>query len=226
MRVTGPPTPVPMVTPRRSGSTSWWSSVGSVKPASAHACRAAMTATCSQRSSLRACTRGSRSSGSSASCAPIFTGKSYLSTQSASMVRIPLFPASRPSQVDATAPPRGVVAPIPVITTSVLLMESPKVGASGSLLEVRGNVVHCVSDGLQVGKLVVRDLHTEPVLCLDSDLHHGQRVDVQIVHEGLLGGHVVLCHTGDLFDDLGESGEDLRVFCHWLVPFSVFFVDP
>ena len=34
----------------------------------------------------------------------------------------PLAPASRPSQVDCTSPPRGVVAPRPVITTSMLLM--------------------------------------------------------------------------------------------------------
>ena len=126
-RVFGPPIPVPMATPSRSGSTGWLSSVGISYPASAHACRAAMIATCSQRSSRRSCTRGSTSDGSTASGAASRAGRSYFSTHSASLFRMPLRPAISASQVDATSPPSGVVAPMPVTTTSTVLI-APSVG--------------------------------------------------------------------------------------------------
>ncbi len=103
-RVTAPPIPVPTTTASRSGSTPG-------APACAQASLAAITATCSQRSIRRACTRGSTADGSTASCAEILTGRSNRSTHAPSVARTPDLPASSPSQVDAASPPSGVVAP-------------------------------------------------------------------------------------------------------------------
>ena len=104
-----PPIPLETTTASRSGSTSG-------DPASAQASRAATMASCSQRSSRRACTRSSTVAGSTAAGAAICTG-SGTSVQSAGSLRAPLRPASSDSQVEATSPPSGVVAPSPVTTT-------------------------------------------------------------------------------------------------------------
>src|SRR5262245_4572156 len=107
------------------------------------------------------------------------------------------------SQVDATSPPRGVVAPSPVTTTSERVTVSPV--SSG----VRGDVRDGVADRLEVLDLVVRDLHAELLLGRHDDLDHGQRVDVEVLGERLVLGHVVGVDPGDLFEDLGEAGGDL-----------------
>src|SRR6476659_2247583 len=194
-----PPMPVPTITASRSGSTAGSSPAS---PACAHASRAAMIATCSDRSQRRASTRLSTSVGSTASCAAIFTGRSNRSTHSASSRDTPDRPASRASQVDAASPPSGVVAPYPVTTTSVELTGSPR-----SL--VLRDVVHGVAHGLQLRKLVVRDLDAEPVLGLHGDLDHRQRIDVEVVDERLLGCHLGRVDAGDLLDDLRQAGLDL-----------------
>src|SRR3954453_6468138 len=98
------------------------------------------------------------------------------------MVETPLRPARRPSQVVATSAPSGVVAPMPVMTTPwpVLLTRC--------LSGVCGDVVDGVLDGGELGQLVVGDLDAELVLGLHGDLHHRQRVDVEVVDERLLRG--------------------------------------
>ena len=103
-----PPMPLVTATPSRYGSTSG-------DPASAQASRAATSANCSHRSILRACTRPTTATGSTAAVAAIFTGSE--STQASVRRRTPLVPASIADQVDATSPPSGVVAPSPVTTT-------------------------------------------------------------------------------------------------------------
>ncbi len=103
-----PPMPLVTETPSRSGLTSGW-------PASAHASRAATSANCSQRSIRRACTRPMISAGSAAAVPAIRAGRSL--AQSSVSACTPLRPASIAAQVDATSPPRGVVAPRPVTTT-------------------------------------------------------------------------------------------------------------
>src|ERR1051325_10812945 len=107
------------------------------------------------------------------------------------------------SQVDATSPPNGAVAPSPVRTTSTLLMSV-----------VRLDVGDGVTDGLQVLDLVVGDLDAELLLGGHHDLDHGQRVDVQVVGEGLLLGDVVRVHPGDLLEDFSEAGGDLCASSH------------
>src|SRR4051794_18753600 len=107
------------------------------------------------------------------------------------------------SQVDATSPPSGVVAPSPVTTTSVVLMSVVR-------LDEGDGVAH----GLEVLDLVVGDLDAELLLGGHHDLDHGQRVDVQVVGERLLLGDVVRVHAGDLLEDLGEAGCDLSAGCH------------
>ena len=73
-----------------------------------------------------------------------------------------------------------------------------------------GDVAHCIVDRLEVLDLVVRDLDAELLLGVDDDGHHRQRVDVEVVGEGLVRLDLVGLDAGLLVDDLGETLEDLR----------------
>src|SRR5689334_18956904 len=79
-------------------------------------------------------------------------------------------------------------------------------GRSGLVLE---DVVGRVADRLEVLDVVVRDLDVEALFGGDDDLDHGQRVDVQVVGEGLVQLDVLGGDPGDLVDDLGETFDDL-----------------
>src|ERR671920_928145 len=195
-RVVAPPMPLPRLTASRSGSRP-----ESARPESAHAWWAAISAIASDRSSRRSLTRSRTSDGSTASCAAMRT----VSCAAHSWVSgpTPERPASMASQVDATSPPSGVVAPSPVTTTSVLVMSV-----------IRLDVGHGVAHGLEILHLVVGDLDAELLLGGHHDLDHGQGVDVQVVGEGLPLGDVVRVHPGDLLEDLGEAGGDLFASCH------------
>src|SRR5664280_2682217 len=245
-----PPMPVPMTTPRRSGSTSG-------APASAQASRAAIRPYWPAGSSRRASTLARTSKGDCLMVAAIFTGSWYVSTQSNGIRVTPDSPARTASQVSATLPPTGVVAPRPVTTMRCSVFEviggsAPCVqwpvwhtrgpaytaygkwrqrvsaetraglavvrrglsatthhsGNAGSALCTRDEA-HGVADRLEVLDLVVGDAHAELLLGVDDDRHHRQRVDVEVVGEGLVeldGGGV---QTGLFVDDLGETVEDL-----------------
>ncbi len=132
-RVVTPPMPEAITAPRRSGASLEDSSVAGVsKPASAQASRAAISANCAERSSLRASGRGRISPGSTAVRAAIRTGSS--AAHSSVRTATPERPASRFSQVVAASPPSGVKAPIPVTTT----VRFSTVTGSSSLTFVRG----------------------------------------------------------------------------------------
>lgn len=75
-RVVTPPMPEATTAPSRSGSIDGSSPALAVKPASAHASRAAISANWALRSRRRANGRGSTSPGSTAICAAILTGSS------------------------------------------------------------------------------------------------------------------------------------------------------
>src|SRR5262252_1997051 len=210
-----PPMPLDTTTPRRSGVT-----FGA--PASAHASRAATSANCSHRSSRRACTRSSTVAGSTAAVAAIRVGR--LANPSSVSALVPLRPASIPSQVLATSPPSGVVAPRPVTTTrgwsartvisSFAAVPSRTLRRRGQRLARSGrdvgaaDVVDDVLDGLEVLQLVVGDFHAELVLGRHRDLDHRQRVDVQVVDEALVRGDLVRGDARDFVDDLPEAGLD------------------
>src|ERR671920_1267690 len=66
-----------------------------------------------------------------------------------------------------------------------------------------------VADGLDVAELVVGDGDTELVLDGGGDLDHRQRVDVEVLGEGLLGSGVGRRDAGDLLQDLGKTGLDV-----------------
>src|SRR5215468_9040380 len=121
-----------------------------------------MIATASDRSSRRSRTRSRTSAGSTASCAAIFTGRS--AAQSLVRAETPERPASMASQVDATSPPSGVVAPSPVTTTSGRVTDLPSCLRKGPVSGVVLDVGHRVTHGLEVLHLFVRDLHAELLL--------------------------------------------------------------
>jgi hypothetical protein len=79
---------------------------------------------------------------------------------------------------------------------------------------IRLDVGDGVADSLEVLHLVVGDLDAELFLGGHHDLDHRQRVDVQVVGEGLFLGDVVRVHAGDLLEDLGQAGSDLSASCH------------
>src|SRR5699024_851572 len=87
---------------------------------------------------------------------------------------------------------------------------SPPVTRSGSsaLVDLL-NVVDRILHGTQLGEVLVGDLHPVAVLGLDGDLHHGERIDVEVVDERLLRGDLGGLDPGDLLDDLCESRDDL-----------------
>src|SRR5918993_2953296 len=90
-------------------------------------------------------------------------------------------------------------------------------GAGGlRLLLVLLDVADRVADGLDVAQLVVGDRDAELVLDRGGDLDHRQRVDVQVIGEGLLRGGVGGRHTGDLLQDLGQTGLDLLGAAHFV----------
>src|SRR6478752_8359835 len=88
----------------------------------------------------------------------------------------------------------------------------------GSALRL-GDEADRVVDGVEVLDLVVRDLHAELLLGVDDDGHHRQRVDVEVVGEGLVRLDLCRVQAGLLVDDLGQSGEDLLLtLCHCGAP--------
>src|SRR3954469_6072262 len=196
--VIAPPIPVPKLTASRSASRP-----ESARPASAHAWCAAISAIASDRSNRRSLTRSSTSDGSTASWAAMRTGSCAAHSWVSALT--PERPASMASQVDATSPPSGVVAPSPVTTTSVLLMSV-----------VRLDVADGVADGLEVLHLVVGDLDAELLLGGHHDLDHGQRVDVQVVGERFALPDVVRVDPGVRLEDLGEARGDLFASCHFV----------
>src|SRR4051812_9604150 len=105
--------PVPKTTAIRSGATP-----ASAAPDSRQASSAAMTATCWLRSSRRARTRSIWSAGSFARRGAGWAGGCLIPSSGVRLT--PDRPASRASQVLGTSPPRGVVAPSPVTTTSAV----------------------------------------------------------------------------------------------------------
>src|SRR3954467_12794294 len=194
--------PEAIATPSRSPSTS-----ASARPESAHASRAATSASCPDRSSRRALTRSSTSVGSTAASAAIWVLS--CSAQSCLMGRTPDCPASRAAQVEGTSPPTGEVVPSPVTTTRVALigqftswgLAGPggvrgllglcgrrAAGAGGGRRAARrtsrGSAVlgaldegDGVTDGLEVLDLVVGDLDVELLLGGADDVDHGGRGD-------------------------------------------------
>src|SRR5436190_22978562 len=72
-----------------------------------------------------------------------------------------------------------------------------------------GDVADRVVDRLEVLDLVVRDLDAELLLGVDDDGHHRQRVDVEVLGEGLVRLDLVGLDAGLLVDDLRQTREDL-----------------
>src|SRR4051794_38244659 len=171
-----PPMPEDTTEPRRSPSTSG-------EPASAQASRAAMIAYCAEGSIRLSSGRGMTSAGSTLMVAANRTGRLKRSTQSLSNGRAPDSPFRAAAQVVGTSPPRGVVAPSPVTTTSgTWLIGAPgrrsrgdrggpvpgceardRPGGAGSGLRARDER-DGVADGGEVLDLVVGDAHVELLL--------------------------------------------------------------
>lgn len=86
---------------------------------------------------------------------------------------------------------------------------------------VLDDVVDGVANGLDVLGLFVRDLNAEFLVAGVDDLDHGQRVDVEVVNEGLLKGDLGLVDTSDVIDDVSHVGKDLSLSAMMIVPLLV-----
>jgi hypothetical protein len=82
----------------------------------------------------------------------------------------------------------------------------------GRVLLVGGDERDRVADGLEVLDLAVGDLHAPLVLGGHDDLHHRQRVDVEVVDERLVGLNVLDRDAGNLVDDGREAFERLTTW--------------
>ena len=72
-----------------------------------------------------------------------------------------------------------------------------------------------VADGLEVLDLVVGDANAETLLGVDDNRHHRQRVDVEVVGEGLVELDLSGVDAGLFVDDFSQSFEDfLLSACH------------
>ena len=79
------------------------------------------------------------------------------------------------------------------------------------LLDVRDGV----ADRTQFTQILVGNLYAVAILELHGDFHHGQRIDIKVVDKGLLLGDFRGLDTGNLFDYLGEAGDDFFLgACH------------
>ena len=79
-----------------------------------------------------------------------------------------------------------------------------------------------VPDRGEVLHVFIRDADLELLFGEGDDRHHRQRVDVEVVGEGLVEFDCVGGQSGFLVHDLGEAGEDvLFTECH---VFFLFFV--
>lgn len=86
---------------------------------------------------------------------------------------------------------------------------------------VLDDVVDGVANGFDVLGLFVRDLNAELLVAGVDDLDHGQRVDVEVVNEGLLKGDLGLVDTSDVIDDVSHVGKDLSLSAMMIVPLLV-----
>ena len=109
--VSTPPIPEPKATPTRGASSGViWSL------ASPSACVATATANCTNRSARRISLRSMYSRGSKSPTSPAIVVSSPVGSNRV-ICPIPLLPARRPSQLFSTDEPRGVIMPMPVMTT-------------------------------------------------------------------------------------------------------------
>ena len=151
---------------------------------------------------------------------------------------MPDWPSSRPFHVESRSTPSEVVAAMDVTTTLGKLPPSvensratrsrvlPLGDARGDgcsslgvlfleLLDVGDGVTH----GAQAGEVPVGHLHAVLVLDLDGDLDQRQRVDVQVVDEGLRSSPRRV-DPGHFLDDLGDTGDEFFLSgSHDVVPF-------
>src|SRR6476619_4486589 len=71
------------------------------------------------------------------------------------------------------------------------------------------DVRHGIADGLEVLGVLVGNGDAELLLATDDDLDHRERVDVEVVDEGLVQLDVLDRYTGDVVDELSELSADL-----------------
>jgi hypothetical protein len=71
------------------------------------------------------------------------------------------------------------------------------------------DVRHGIADGLEVLGVLVGNGDAEFLLATDDDLDHRERVDVEVVDEGLVQLDVLDRYTGDVVDELSELSADL-----------------
>src|SRR5437899_5528279 len=217
--VASPPMPLPTITPQRSPSGL---SVG--RAASCSASWVAARPSWMNRSFRRASFLSMKLAGSNPFTSPAMRqGKSLASKRVIGPT--PLLPAIAASHVCWVPMPSGVTRPMPVTTTlrSTRCMRSWRVAAAAAgrqppaagLFLVLVDEVHRVLDGLDVLRLLIRDLHLELLFHGHHQLDDVEGVGAEVLDEGGLRFDLVLAHAELLRDD----ALDLRLDGHVRVPF-------
>src|SRR5262245_41912991 len=195
-RVPSPPIPEPIATPARSAS-----SFAEARAASAAASRAAATARRITRSRRRASLGGTPPRSSSPwTSPPKRTGKPVVSKPRSG--RIPERPAAAASKLAAASAPSGETQPRPV-TTILRRGVSRSIGSVG--LELLLEVGDRVAEGLELLRVLFRDLDPELLLHRHHEFDDVERVRAEVVDERGLGFDVVPPHAELLHDDLRHA---------------------
>src|SRR5688500_14082804 len=132
---------------------------------------------------------------------------------------MPDLPSSMPPQLCSLPIPTGVTRPTPVITarrfdmnlwpSSIELRARPvpvaDARAGGGLLGARLDVVDGVAHGLDLLRVLVRDLDLEGLFERQDQLDDGQRVGLQVLGEGSARDHLFRRYLELLDDDLGDA---------------------
>src|SRR5690606_5470096 len=207
-RVSIPPMPEPSTTPTCSGSRSAGSS-----RADSSAIRAPATANWVNRSMRRASLRSMKSVGSkSRTSAPIWVGKGDGSKRW--IRRTAERPLTSPSHRASTPTPKGVTAPMPVMTTRCL----PSGLRSTSILrDPLPDVLHRVADGDDALRVLVGDLHVVFLFKGHDQLDEIQGIGAQVVEKRRLQRDLVLFEAEFLGDQLPHGLKD-SILAHVMDP--------
>src|SRR5579864_188864 len=192
-QVLAPPIPEPMITPTRSAFCGVIA-----KPASSNASRVAAIANWTNRSLRRTSLRSMYCAGSNSLISPAIW-VSYGDGSNAVSRRTPERPSINPVQKASLPMPIGVMTPIPVSATRLVIVvprcPPPVRELFRRRFDVALDILCCLTDGQDLLRLFVGDLQIKLVLQRHDQLHHVERVGSEILDELRLRRDLIRLHA-------------------------------